>query len=93
MSFSVFQEILGKNNSSYSQKRHKDVYQEEVLKAYNLLGILPTATDADVKKSWKTILSKHHHDRHPNESEAKNRFCAEINNAYQLIIKFRAANN
>jgi hypothetical protein len=88
-----FKEILNAKTSSYSQKRQQVVYNEEISNAYRLLQVTSNATDVEITKAWKNLLSEHHPDRHPNDIAAKNKYCAELNNAYDLIRKHRASNN
>lgn len=88
-----FKEILGAKNSSYAHQRQHTVLNDEILKAYRLLRVSPSAADAEVTKAWRKLMYEHHPDRHPHDAEAKNMYCVELNNAYQLIKKYRAANN
>ena len=90
--FQFFKEILGAKNSSYSQQRHQFVYNEEILNAYKLLQVSPSASDEEITKAWKKLQLKNHPDLHPNDIDAKTKYCIEINNAYDLIKKYRAAN-
>lgn len=88
-----FWEILGSNNSSYAYQRQQSVYTQELLNAYRLLQVAPNATDAEVDKARKALLREHHPDKHPGNEAVKNKYCAELNNAYDLIKKYRATNN
>lgn len=88
-----FSEILGAKDSSQSHQRQQFVYNQEILNAYKLLQVSPNATDAEVTKAWKKLVRENHPDKHPNDVEKKNKICAELNNAYDLIKKYRAANN
>lgn len=88
--FEFFKEILGTKNSSYSKQRQKFVYNQELLNAYKLLNVHPTSNDAEVTKAWKKLHLQNHPDLHQNDIEAKTKYCAELNNAYELIMKTRA---
>lgn len=89
--FQFFIEILGAKGKSYSQQRQQFVYNEELNNAYNLLKVPPTATDGEITKAWKKLQRENHPDFHPTDVEARTKFCAELNNAYELIRKSRSA--
>ena len=50
---------------------------------YDILGISTDATDADVKKAYRTLSLKYHPDRNPSE-EAKEKI-QKINEAYETL--------
>ncbi len=63
---------------------------------YDELGVIYTATDAEIKARWKKLIIQNHPDRvqakggTPEQIEAATRKMAEINLAYQEIIKMRS---
>ena len=62
---------------------------------YDVLGVLYTATDAEIKARWKKLIIQYHPDRQqakgasPKEIEVATAKMAEINFAYQEIVKMR----
>ena len=62
---------------------------------YDVLGVLRTATDAEIKAKWKKLINIYHPDRiqakgaTAEEVEKATLKMAEINNAYQNIMKSR----
>ena len=72
----------------YNQKRSNS---SQLLEAYNLLGVAASASDADIKKAYRRLLSQHHPDKLvsrglPEEmiKIASNK-THEIKRAYELI--------
>lgn len=51
---------------------------------YRILGIKPTATDDDVKRSYRTLAKKYHPDVNPDSASAAQRF-ADINEANAVL--------
>lgn len=51
---------------------------------YEVLGVARKASDAEIKKAFRTLAKKHHPDKHANDPAAVKRF-QEINNAYELL--------
>ena len=60
---------------------------------YKILGILPTATDAEVKKAYRDMAKKYHPDRVVTEDEAIRKGAEEkfkkVQQAYENIMKDR----
>ena len=60
---------------------------------YKILGILPTATDAEVKKAYRDMAKKYHPDRVVTEDEAIRKGAEEkfkkVQRAYENIMKDR----
>ncbi|MEO8302222.1 MAG: DnaJ C-terminal domain-containing protein [Rhizomicrobium sp.] len=51
---------------------------------YQILGIAKTASEADIKKAFRTLAKKHHPDKHAGDAAAKKRF-QEISGAYDIL--------
>jgi len=51
---------------------------------YQVLGVSKTASEAEIKKAFRTLAKKHHPDTHPGDETAKKRF-QEISAAYDVV--------
>jgi molecular chaperone DnaJ len=51
---------------------------------YAVLGVPPTATQAEIKKKYRSLASKHHPDKNPNDPKAADTFKA-ISEAYTTL--------
>lgn len=51
---------------------------------YSVLGVSKTASDAEVKKAFRTLAKKHHPDAHGNDPKAVKKF-QEISAAYEIV--------
>ena len=51
---------------------------------YEVLGVSKKATEAEIKKAFRTLAKKHHPDTHGNDPKAVKRF-QEISSAYEVI--------
>jgi DnaJ-class molecular chaperone len=51
---------------------------------YEILGIAKTASEADIKKAFRTLAKKHHPDKHAGDAAAQKRF-QEISGAYDIL--------
>jgi DnaJ-class molecular chaperone len=51
---------------------------------YEVLGVPRTASEAEVKKSFRKLAKKFHPDQNPDDPKAKEKF-AEINSAYEIV--------
>ena len=51
---------------------------------YKILGVAKTASEAEIKKAFRTLAKKHHPDAHPGDEKAKQRF-QEISSAYDVV--------
>lgn len=53
---------------------------------YKILNISMSATDAEIKKAFRTLAKKYHPDRNPDDKEALRKF-QEVNEAYEILSK------
>jgi len=51
---------------------------------YEVLGVPKSASEADIKKAFRTLAKKHHPDKHAGDAEAQKRF-QEISGAYDIL--------
>src|SRR5215470_1829729 len=51
---------------------------------YEVLGVSKKASEAEIKKAFRTLAKKHHPDTHANDPKAVKRF-QEINSAYEIV--------
>ena len=51
---------------------------------YDILGVQPSASEADIKKAYRRLAKRHHPDRNRDDPKAKDRF-AELNTAYEVL--------
>jgi DnaJ-class molecular chaperone len=51
---------------------------------YKTLGVVKTASEAEIKKAFRNLAKKHHPDAHPGDEKAKQRF-QEISSAYDVV--------
>ena len=51
---------------------------------YKILGVPKSASEADIKKAFRSLAKKHHPDAHPGDTKAKQRF-QEISAAYDVV--------
>ena len=64
-------------------------------KCYEILGVLCSATDVEIRSRWKELIVQYHPDRlqsqgaSEKEIKATTAKMAEINYAYQELMKFR----
>ena len=51
---------------------------------YQILGVAKSASEAEIKKAFRSLAKKHHPDTHPGDEKAKHRF-QEISGAYDIL--------
>lgn len=51
---------------------------------YDILGVSKTASEADIKKAFRSLAKKHHPDKHQGDKAAQQKF-QEISGAYDLL--------
>ena len=51
---------------------------------YEVLGVSRDATEADLKKAYRTLAKKYHPDMNPDDKEAEQKF-KEVNEAYGVL--------
>ncbi len=51
---------------------------------YQRLGLLPGASDEDIRRAWKRLAKEWHPDRNPNDPQAEDRFKA-LHEAYRVL--------
>jgi DnaJ-class molecular chaperone len=51
---------------------------------YDILGVTKSASEADIKKAFRTLAKKHHPDKHQGDADAQKKF-QEISGAYDLL--------
>ena len=51
---------------------------------YEVLGVDKSASDADIKKAYRSLAKKYHPDMNPGDKEAEQKF-KEVNEAYAVL--------
>ena len=68
------------------------ITDDELLRAYQMLGVPPTATDQEVQEAWRRRRVEMHPDsaaRDPAEFERRSRASVELNRARDIIFAHR----
>jgi|GEM_PF-1554384 len=87
--FNFFKEILEAKSEVEIRKKQKQVFLDEISKAYAFLKVSKFATDDEVKKAWKTMLKEFHPDKSKEEKESRTKITVSINEAYDIIVNHR----
>ena len=53
---------------------------------YEILGLSKSASDSEIKSSYRKLAMKYHPDRNPGDKKAEEKF-KEINNSYKILLK------
>ena len=61
---------------------------EEMNDPYQVLGVSPNATDAEVKAAYRRLAKEYHPDRNGGSAEAEKKMM-QINDAYTQIVEMR----
>ena len=72
--------------------RHRALLADELYWAYQILGVLPTATDREVHEAWRRRRAETHPDHaalDPAEFERRSRVSRDINLARDIIVNHR----
>src|SRR6478672_1897773 len=51
---------------------------------YDVLGVVRSASEADIKKAFRKLAKQYHPDRNKDDPKARDKF-AELNNAYEIL--------
>jgi DnaJ like chaperone protein len=92
-----YQQILRRQQASHHMQGKAQTPAAALAGAYKLLGIVKTASDDELKKAYRRLMSQHHPDKLvakglPQEMmEMATRKTIEIKAAYELIRESRAA--
>lgn len=83
-----FKQTINNNNSqSRQQKQQHEFVKPELDYAYEIIGVKRNSTIEEIKKARKILMKEYHPDLNPNNREECTKYCATINNAFDLIMK------
>lgn len=57
--------------------------------AFDLLGVSPTDSPADIRKAWRALVRTYHPDQYRGDKAGANARLAELNAAYDVVEAFR----
>ncbi len=78
--------LLHNSNNHTTLREPKPAAKEafEMRDPYQVLGVSPTAGEAEIKKAFRRLAKQHHPDRNKEDPKAKDKF-AEVNSAYEIV--------
>lgn len=77
-------------NYEYGTYNAASAYENEIKRAYNVLGVAPSCSNEQIKKSYRTLVMKYHPDIN-HSSSSPERF-REVQEAYEIIKTKRGIN-
>lgn len=89
--------MLYAQQSEYSTNPNQPPSHSQIENAYSVLGVKPSASDAEIKKAYRRLMSQHHPDKLiskglPEEMiQVATEKSQQIQKAYELIRKHRKA--
>lgn len=89
--FEFFNARLNNNDETNFIKKQQFVFDNELRRAYSILGVKPDSSHDEIKKAWKSLQKEFHPDKSVHNKEKHTKIITEINNAYDLIKKSRSS--
>src|SRR5215211_5298970 len=89
--------VLGKSAQSAAviSKKYLFIFLRRLIAVpnyYDILGVSPDASQADIRKSFRNLALKHHPDKNKNSEESKQKFM-KIIEAYEVLSDEQARKN
>ena len=88
----VFRQAIAGAQRAYTRRESEPPPREDVYWAYQMLGVLPTASDREVHEAWRRRRREAHPDHagdDPVEFERRSRISRDINRARDVITNHR----
>ena len=90
---SLFQREFWQRSQNKDKKNYQNVehglLEPDITVHYDLLGVLPNSTDAQVKDAYRRLILKWHPDKNPNEPKYAEKMLISIRIAFEKIMKSR----
>ena len=83
-----WQRSQNKDKKNY-QKIEQEFLEPDIAIHYELLGVLPNSTDAQVKDAYRRLILKWHPDKNPNEPKYAEKMLISVKVAFEKIMKSR----